>query len=123
MFQIILQWNESFGGHGANTFGPAIGRSAAAAALPRHEPGVVFQVSRRTAWAVSIKACDAILDIGRIADLRHLPITDQIDARRDLLDHRIVNRRADHCIKLRQVHGIAAFRRKDEVSYRLRARQ
>ena len=91
----------------------AIGRRAPALGLAFEEAREGFEIARRRAWAVAFETGDAILDVGRVGDLRHLAVADEIDARGDLGGDDIVHGVADDGGELGRVHRLLTLARED----------
>ena len=123
MRQVFRQRRQCFGRDWPDAFGAAIGRRATAFALPAHERGKCLKIGWRRALTIPIEAGDPVLDIGCIADLRHLTIRDQINPRFDLARHCIAHRSANHRIELGGINCFAAFLSEHEIGHGGRARQ
>ena len=80
------------------------------------------QVLPRLARRVAIEAGQPVLDVGRVADLAHLAVADDVDADLDLLADDFRDRVGDHLLGVRR-HRSAVLMGEQHVGDRLRARQ
>jgi hypothetical protein len=88
------------------------------------EARVGVEVRRCRARDVAhLEAAQAVADEGRVADLAHLAIADDVDARVDLVLDAILDRRADDALVLLGVDLLALVLREDDVDHVLGARK
>jgi hypothetical protein len=83
----------------------------------------VLQIGGRRARRVAVEPGDTILDIGRVADLRHLAVRHKVDPAGDLPRDAGVDRLADHRVELRLIDRFSAFLRENEIGDRAAAGQ
>ena len=81
------------------------------------------QVLARLARGVAGESRQAARDVGRIADLAHLAIADDIDADLDLPAHDLRYRFRDDCVVPRDLTRLLALAREEHVRHRLAAWQ
>ena len=98
--------------------GRARGREAVAEARVGVEVG-----GRRARHVAHLEAAQAMADERRVADLAHLAVADDVDARVDLVLDAILDRRADDALVLLGVDLLALVLGEDDVDDVLRARK
>ncbi len=102
---------------------PAVFRGRARVGELPEQPGEFDQVLAGLARGVAIEAGDAVLDVGRVADLAHLAVADDVDADLDLAAHDVGDRVADRARAAGAVMRRSLVTREQDVRDRLRARQ
>ena len=81
------------------------------------------QILPGLARRIAPEAREALRDVGRVADLAHLSVADDVDADRHLPAHHLGHRVADHRRIGASIHGLAALAREQHFGYGLAARQ
>src|SRR6516164_7960882 len=108
-------------GHGRDTAGtPVLGGRAPFGELAQ-KTWKLNQVLARLARGVAGEPRQAARDVGRIADLAHLAIADDVDADLDLSAHDLRYRIGDNGVVPRAIAALIALAREQHVRHRLTA--
>ena len=103
---------------------PQVARAATLLGEAVTEARIRVQIGRRGARNVAdLEAAEAVADIGRVADLAHLAVADEVDPGLHLAPDAIAHRLADHAVVSCPVDRLAAVLGEHELDDLLGPRQ
>ena len=107
----------------SHAFGAPVGGRTAAGRLALKKSGIFLQIGGRTPRAVALKAGNAVLDVGGVADLAHFAVADHVHTGLALLRHDRIHCFGQQGMARRRLHPLALFLCEHHVRDRLGTRQ